>query len=120
MAETLLWSDDFAYANDAALEAAYPYPFNNTASSVSSSINVVTPGPPGYATGIDSKRVNIDYGGLFNVAQWQMAPDGSDFYGIFWDLGIRIDEPTALQLTVNGGTYPAPAYSSGYVTGLLT
>jgi hypothetical protein len=153
MAETLLWSDDFPYANDAALEAVYPYPFDNTFTSVTSPINVVTPGPPGYATGIDTRRVNIDYGGLFNVAQWLIAPttrcfhfravwkidavdtvnttiglvnmaqlpaDGTDFYGIYWDLAIRIDDPTALNLTVNGGTYPTPAYVSGYITGLLT
>ena len=156
--ETLLWSDDFDYPNDAALEAAYPYEFDSGVTSVSSAIDLVAPGPTGYATGIDSKGVSADYGPSFDVAQWIIHPtgrcfhfrgvwqidtvdtinsgqslvnmraisdDGVDYYGQYWQLSVIISDLTALQLTVNGGNgtvgdYPTPAYTSGYVTGLLT
>lgn len=45
------------------------------------------------------------------------AEDGSDFYGLYVSLQVRIDDLTALQVVVNAD---GSNVSSGYMTGLLT
>lgn len=101
MSETLLWSDDFNYASHAALEAAYPYTYNSGVTGMPSSIHLVTPGPDGYATGIDSKGVSADYGPLFDVNQWMIAPTSRCFHfrGV-WQIDT-VDSVNAGQSLVN-------------------
>ena len=147
MAERTIWSDDFDYATTAALEAAYQHSASMGTGTNVFTVDPITPGPTGYATGCTSQHVadvalagnfaadspilNPPRGRYFHVrGVWvftytddfnasatllTFAQNTLGFLSAYWRVNLRKSD-NAIQLVVNGTTYPTPAYTSAYTT----